>query len=566
MNLKKKLELLPAKCGVYLMKDKKEKILYIGKAGSLRERVRSYFHSSRYLSPRMEVMVSQVSDLEYILTDSEVEALILECNLIKKHRPYYNVNLKDDKSYPYIKITNEEFPSIFPTRTLKEGEAIRYFGPYTNVKALKKTLKLIHKLFPLRSCRKKLGKPLRPCLNYHIRKCLGPCSGEVKREDYLKVINEIILFLDGRGLQLKKELSQEMNNFARGLKFEEATRVRDQLRALEKVMEEQKISSYSKRNRDVIALGQKHGRSNACLFSIREGKLLARDNFLLSGARGLEKKAVMTDFIKRYYHKASFIPEEVILENEIGDLESISCWLAKKRGGKVKIHVPRRGEKAKLVKMAAKNALSFLEEARVKEMLGAGKEAVGSMVSFKNGEPNKESYRKFKIKTVEGIDDYAMMEEVLRRRYKRVLEENKPLPDLILVDGGKGQLSSALKVLKELGIRELPVLGLAKKKEEVFLPGKTRAISLPPGSGSLRLLQRVRDEAHRFAHTYYRGLREKKVKESLLDQIPGMGEKRKRSLLLHFGSLEKIRKAGVEDLKKLGISQRLARKISEKLK
>jgi excinuclease ABC subunit C len=441
----------------------------------------------------------------------------------------------------------------------------------------------------------------RPCLNYHIQKCLGPCSGKVQREDYLKVINEIILFLDGRGLQLEKELSQKMNNFAQELKFEEATRVRDQLRALEKVMEEQKISSYSKRNRDVIALGRKHGRSNACLFSIREGKLLARDNFLLRGTQDLERKEIMTDFIKRYYHKATFIPEEVILENEIEDLESISSWLSEKRGGRVKIHFPRRGEKLKLVKMAAKNALSFLEEARVKEMFGAketgsikelsalggdlgleispllieafdisnigGKEAVGSMVSFKNGEPNKESYRKFKVKTVEGIDDCAMMEEVLRRRYKRVLEENKPLPDLILVDGGKGQLSSALKVLKELGIEEeIPVLGLAKRKEEVFLPGKSRALSLPPDSESLRLLQRIRDEAHRFAHTYHRDLREKKVRESILDEIPGIGEKRKRSLLLHFGSLKRIRKAKIEDFKKLGISQRLARKILEELK
>jgi excinuclease ABC subunit C len=438
----------------------------------------------------------------------------------------------------------------------------------------------------------------RPCLNYHIQKCLGPCSGEVQREDYLKVINEVILFLDGRGLQLEKELSQKMNNFAQELKFEEATRIRDQLQALEKVMEEQKITFYSKRNRDVIALGQKHGRTNACLFSIREGKLIARDNFLLTGTQDLERKEIMTNFIKRRYHKATFVPEEIILEEKIEDLESISSWLSKKRGGKVKIHFPKRGEKLKLVKMAAKNALSFLEESKVKEMLSkkeaqsirelqtdlglevspllisafdisniGGKEAVGSMVSFKNGEPNKESYRKFKVKTVEGIDDYAMMEEVLRRRYKRVLEENKPLPDLILVDGGKGQLSSALKVLKELGIKEeVPVLGLAKRKEEVFLPGKSRAISLPPDSESLRLLQRIRDEAHRFAHTYHRDLREKKVKESLLDEIPGIGEKRKRSLLLHFGSLKRIRKAKIEDFKKLGISQKLARKILEKLK
>lgn len=597
MNLRKKLRLLPPKCGVYLMKDKEEKILYIGKAASLRERVRSYFHSSPNLSPRMEMMISRVSDFEYILTDSEVEALILECNLIKRHRPYYNVNLKDDKSYPYIKITNEEFPSLFPTRTLKENGG-KYFGPYTNVKALKNTLKLIRKLFPLRSCRKKLEKPLRPCLNYHIQKCLGPCSGEVKRKDYLKVINEIILFLKGKGRELERELSKKMNNFARELKFEEAAKVKNQLAALEKVMEKQKITSCSRRSKDVLALGEKEGLVDACLFSIREGKLLARDNFFLSGTRGLARKEIMTDFVKRYYHKATFVPEEVILDNEIEDLESISSWLREKRGGRVRISVPRRGEKAKLVKMAAKNASSFLEEAKVKEVLSkketasvkelqaylgleaapllieafdvsniGGKEAVGSMVSFKNGDPDKENYRKFRIKTVKGIDDYAMIEEVLRRRYRRLLEENRPLPELILVDGGKGQLSSALKVLRELRMEEeVAVLGLAKRKEEIFLPGKSQAVSFPSGSGALRLLQRIRDEAHRFAHTYHRGLRDKRVKESLLNGIPGIGEKRKRNLLLHFGSPEKIRKGKMEDFKKIGIPRTLARKILERLK
>ncbi len=597
MNLKKKLELLPSKCGVYLMKDKEGGIIYIGKAGSLRERVRSYFSSARYLSPRMEMMVSQVSDFEYILTDSEVEALILECNLIKKHRPYYNVNLKDDKSYPYIRITDEEFPSIFPTRVLKENGS-RYFGPYTNVKALRKTLKLIHKLFPVRSCRKRLTKPLRPCLNHHIQKCLGPCSGGVRKKDYLKVIKEIILFLNGKGLQLEKELSKKMNNFAQELKFEEAARVRNQLQALEKVMEEQKISSYSKRNRDVIALAQKEGRTNTCLFSIREGKLLARDNFFLSGTEGLKREEIMANFLKRYYHEATFVPEAIILQDEIGDLESISSWLSKKRGGKVRISVPRSGEKVKLVKMAAKNALSFLEEAKAKEVLGkkevesikelqtylgleipprlieafdisntGGKEAVGSMVSFRNGDPDKDNYRKFKIRTVEGIDDCAMIEEVLRRRYRRLLEENRPVPELILVDGGKGQLSSALKVLGELGMEgELAVLGLAKRKEDIFLPGKSPAVSLPSGSEALHLLQRIRDEAHRFAHTYHRGLRGKRIKESLLDRIPGIGEKRKRSLFLHFGSLEKIRKAKAEDLEKSGIPGKLARTILKQLK
>ncbi len=473
MNLKKKLEILPAKCGVYLMKDKREKILYIGKAVSLKERVRSYFQSSRYFSPKIRAMVSQISDIEYILTDSEVEALILECNLIKKYRPYYNISLKDDKSYPYIEITlGEDFPSIFLTRTLKK-DGSRYFGPYTNVKAVKQTLKLIHRLFPVRSCRKKLVKFDRPCLSYHLKECLGPCSGKVKKEDYLKVINEIILFLNGRGEQLVKTLRRKMEGFSHKLKFEEAARIKNQISALEKVMETKENASFSK-----------------------------------EGFKG---------------------------KNSVKELQNY---------------------------LAFKTLPLLIEAFDVSNI--KGKEAVGAVVVFKNGEPAKEKYRKFRIKSVVGIDDYKMIEEVIKRHYQKVLKEEGILPDLILVDGGKGQLSSALKVLKELDISEkVSVLGLAKKWEEIFLPQRSEPIILPPDSSALHLLQHIRDEAHRFAHRYHRVLRKKRVKESILDTIIGVGEKRKKALFLRFGSIEKIRKATREDLEKVpGVSKEIAKKIS----
>ncbi len=593
MDLQEKLELIPSKPGVYLMKDSRGKILYIGRSVSLSHRVRSYF--SPHNTGKVKRLVSRIADIEFIVTDSEVEAIILEANLIKENQPRYNVLLKDDKSYPYIKLTVKDlFPQAFLTRSPKE-DGSKYYGPYTNVRAARETLRLLHKLFPLRHCQKKLNgtERMKPCLNYYIKRCLGPCTGEISPDEYQEMVKEVGLFLDGKREKLIKKLRKRMMKAAEDYEFERAAVLRDRIRDIERISQEQKLASFSKDDQDIIAKAEEGNEACVMNFFIREGRMIGKEHFFLTGVEEEAEGEILTSFLKQYYLHSSYIPSEIIIEHEIEDKEAIEKWLSTKRGKKVKISVPKRGKKLKLVEMVKRNAqITFdssqqkkrvLEEAiaLLKDQLGIdrephlieafdisniqGRQAVGSMVVFEEGVPKKSAYRRFKIRTVEGVDDYAMMREVIERRYRRLLKGEEE-PDLILIDGGKGQLSAAREILTKLELAYLPTIGLAKKEEHIFISAKEEPIILPRSSQALHLLQRVRDEAHRFALSYHRKLRTKSERGSIFENIPGIGEKRRRMLLDHFGSLEKIREATVEELKKVpGISEKLAGNIRQEL-
>ncbi|HPZ43600.1 MAG TPA: excinuclease ABC subunit UvrC [Bacillota bacterium] len=611
MQLEEKLKHIPAKPGVYLYRDSAGKILYVGKAVSLKNRVRSYFQPGAQLPPKTRVLVDKVADLDYIVTDSEVEALILEQNLIKEHRPRYNVLLKDDKSYPYLKVTlGDDYPRVMITRRhVKDGS--RYFGPYTRVGAVNETLRLLKKLFPFRSCRKKEPeKRERPCLNYHIQRCLGPCCGLVDREKYRAMIREVCLFLEGRQEDLVRQLTARMEEAAERLDFEQAARLRDQIRAVGEVIEKQKIISGGFEDQDVAALAETFDEACVMLFLIRGGKLIGSEHFMLEGTEGLSRSEIITAFVKQYYNDAGFIPGEILLSEDIGEEKPvIEAWLSDMRGAKVVLKTPRRGEKKKLVEMAARNALLALEQARLEkgverdEIAGAladlarglgleqpprrlecydvsntqGAESVASMVVFEEGKPARDQYRRFKIRTVEGPDDFASLQEVLRRRFTRALEERELmktgqlssrearfhlLPDLVIIDGGKGQLSAARQVMRELGFDRIPTFGLAKEEEQLFAEGRPDPIILPAGSRALHLLQRLRDEAHRFALSYHRKLRGKAGLKSLLEEVEGIGEVRRRELLKAFGSLAEIEKASLEELAAVkGMNKKAARAV-----
>jgi excinuclease ABC subunit C len=621
--LETKLKLLPDKPGVYLMKDDGERIIYVGKALSLKNRVRSYFQVAGRQSPKVQALVAKIADLDYLVTDSEVEALILECNLIKEHRPRYNVNLKDDKTYPYLKVTlGEEFPRVIITRSLKK-DGSRYFGPYTQVGAVHETTKLLRSIFPLRTCKQeKLGSQQRPCLNAHINRCLAPCSGKLPKEQYLIMIKSIILFLEGRQGELVKGLQVKMNQAAVNLNFELAAIIRDQLQAIERIMEKQKVISGNQEDQDVIAMARGHGRCCVMVFYVRGGKLLGKNSFFLKETEGLSRGEVLAAFIKQYYYDLDYIPPTVLMEGEPEEHSLLEEWLAAKRGTRVAIKVPKRGEKVKLVEMVGQNALLAIEEAEeawqhkqggsreekdretaaqaaqaalaavasLAEQLGLatppdrmecfdisniqGSQTVGSMVVFVQGLPSNSHYRKFTVRTVMGPNDFASMEEVLGRRFARAkaelelmqagelsLEEAKflPLPDLVIIDGGKGQLSSGRKIMVELGFGTIPTFGLAKKEEELFFEGSSVPICLPENSGALYLVQRLRDEAHRFAITFHRQLRGKESLKSSLDQIPGIGKERRKKLIQHLGSVSRIKDASLEELAAVpGISHQLA--------
>lgn len=583
--IQEKLKLLPAKPGVYLMRDAAGEIIYVGKAASLKNRVRSYFNSDHGDAPKVQAMVSHIADLEWIITDSEVEALILECNLIKKYRPKYNVRLVDDKHYPYLKVTlQEEYPRIVVTRSIKKDGA-RYFGPYTRSGAMHETLKLLRKLFPLRTCTNKtMERQVRPCLNYHIKRCLAPCTGQVTKEKYDQLIQQVILFLEGKQEDLVKSLEQQMYEAAENLQFERAAELRDQIQAIHQVMAKQKVLSPDLVDQDVIAMARGQGESCVEIFYIREGRLNGRDHFLMEGTDEMSRSQIITAFVKQYYSTAPEIPQEILLQEEIEEREVIEQWLAAKKGKKVYLKVPKKGEKLKLVEMVAKNALMSLEEEELtrnkktmmtkeavlelQRELGLkappfrmecydisntqGTDAVGSMVVFENGEPKTSDYRRFQIKTVQGPNDFASIQEVLTRRFQRALVQEDPkfskLPDLIIIDGGKGQLSAAREVMRQLGVDHIPTFGLAKEEELLFREGDPEPIVLPRNSPALYLVQRIRDEAHRFAITYHRQLRNKRAYRSILDEIPGIGPKRKKALLKAFGSLQKIREATLEEL------------------
>ena len=574
-----KLKLLPDSPGVYIMKDAHGKIIYVGKAIVLKNRVRQYFQSSRNQAPKVRAMVSHVADFETIMTANEVESLILEANLIKKHRPRYNIRLKDDKSYPYVKVTvQEEYPRVFITRrVLRDGA--RYFGPYTNVTALRDSLKLLKRLFPLRTCR---TMPDRPCLEYHIKRCLAPCVGKVTEEDYRAMIRAVLLFLEGRTDDVERELEHRMNLAAEAYHFETAARLRDQLSAVRKAAERQNIVTGAG---DQDAVGMARSAAGVCvqIFFIRGGKMIGREHFLLRGSEEESDADILRAFLEQYYNQATFVPREVLLPCAIdaAGQEIIERWLAEKKGGgKVVLLTPRRGTKRDLVMMATGNAEKFLADEETRrsladeQTLGAvaelgrylglkhpphrmecfdishnqGQETVASMVVFEDGMPKKSDYRRFKIKSAEGKpDDFLSMREVTTRRYVGLSEEE--LPDLIIIDGGKGQLSSALEIIRnEAGHKNVPVVGLAKQFELVFTEGNSEPIELPRRSPSLYLIQRIRDEAHRFAITFHRKLRGKRNLVSVLDHIVGVGPKRRESLRTHFGTLDKIKAASVDEL------------------
>ncbi|MCG0277452.1 MAG: excinuclease ABC subunit UvrC [Thermanaeromonas sp.] len=601
MLLEEKLAHLPDHPGVYLMRDARGQVIYVGKAASLRNRVRSYFHGQH--PPRIQALVRQVADVEYILTDNEVEALALECNLIKEYRPRYNINLKDDKSYPYLRLTlQEEFPHLEVTRRVVQ-DGSRYFGPYTRVGALKETLKLLGSLFPVRTCRDTPLKPKsRPCLNAHLGRCLAPCTGKVSAAEYRQAVQEMVLFLEGKQGDLIRRLRAEMEEAAEKLEFERAARLRDRIRAIEEVLAHQKVISPGRENRDCIALAREQNEAVGMIFFIREGKLIGREHFFLEGQAGLDDKEVMAALVKQFYSRGMEVPPEVLLSEEAEDQETIAAWLSGLRGSKVTVKVPRRGEKAKLINMVRENALSVLREhllAREREEAGfqealeelkevlalpalpqrmeafdisnlQGTEMVGSMVVFIGGRPDPSSYRRFRIKDVQGPNDFASLKEVLFRRFKRLAQGDPKFsarPDLVLIDGGRGQLSAAREVMRELGVEDIPTFSLAKGEELIFREGDARPLALPKDSAALRLLQRLRDEAHRFAITYHRQRRSKGALASVLDDIPGVGPKRKRALLRHFGSVENIRRASLEDLLQVeGMNKAVAARIKEVLR
>lgn len=575
-ELEQKLAHLPDKPGVYLWKDNQKRIIYVGKAVNLKNRVRSYMQSSRNHSPKVRSMVSRIADLEYIITGSEIEALILECNLIKKHRPKYNISLRDDKSYPYVKVTlNETYPRVYATRkVIKDGA--RYFGPYTNAGAVHETLKLLKRLFPLRTCRQLDAQ--RPCLQYHIKRCLAPCAGKVEPAVYGEMIKAVCLFLEGRSDDVVKNLKKRMEEAAENLEFEAAAQLRDQLAAVDKVREKQNIVTGSG-DQDAVGLARSAVGTCVQVFFIRSGKMVGRDHFLLTNSEEEEDAKVLEAFLKQYYSQAAFLPREVLLPFDVPEQQLLSDWLTETKGGRVAVDTPKRGTKKDLVSMASGNAARVLEEQALRLQAanertdGAlleladyldleapperiecfdishiqGAETVASMVVFEGGQPKKDDYRRYKLQTVEGKpDDFKSMQEVVGRRYRDLT--SAPVPDLIIIDGGKGQLSSALEIIRSSGLTSATVVGLAKEFEHIFKEGESDPVILPRHSQSLYLVQRIRDEAHRFAITYHRKLRSKRNMVSVLDHIPGIGEKRRKALWEHFGNLTKIKAAEIDEM------------------
>lgn len=604
------LKALPDSPGVYLMKDADGNIIYVGKAISLKNRVRSYFQSSRNLSLRIRSMVEQVERFEYITTNSEVEALVLECNLIKEEHPKYNIRLRDDKQYPWVKVTvKESFPQVFITRKVRR-DGSKYYGPYTNVRALKETFRLLRRIFPLRSCRHNFDRERieRPCLNFHIKRCLAPCSGKISKERYREIIDEVCMFLEGRQTELLVKLRKEMEKAALERQYEKAALIRDEIRDIEKVLEKQTIVAAAYDDLDVFGIAQDRKGSLVQVFQVRQGKLVGREYFSLTEGDETSPEEILEAFLPQYYDNAGFVPKEILVPFGLNSMAALGQWLSGQRGSKVNLRVPKRGEKADLLRMAQENAGILLQQERTHESqsliriteilnqlqqdLGLakpplriegfdisniqGQEAVASMVVFENGVPKGGEYRRFKIRTIEGPNDFAMLQEAVRRRFRKGLEERREsamksgkfarFPDLLLIDGGKGQLSAVFEVLNELGLTHLNVVSLAEKEEEIFKPGNNEPIKLSRRSESLMLLQRVRDEAHRFAITYHKSLRDKRTKASSLDLVIGIGAKKKQLLLKHFGSVKQIKEATVEELIQVeGINRKLAENIKEQL-
>jgi excinuclease ABC subunit C len=600
-DLQDKLDNLPTSPGVYQFKNKDGLIQYVGKAVNLRNRVRSYFHQSRNHEPRIASMVSRICDLEVITTDSEVEALILEANLIKLHKPRYNVNLKDDKSYPYIVVTNEPYPRVFVTRRIRR-DGSRYFGPYTDVLTMRAALKTVRDIFMIRSCNFLIDdefiakKKTRVCLDYHIKKCEGPCEGLVSKEQYNAMIANVEQVLNGKVTMVLESLQKQMNAMAEGLKFEEAAYYRDRMKELEIYSSKQKVVDVELRDRDIVAVSTEDDDACGVIFKIREGKVIGRQHYYMNGVEGKSDSEILETLVQRYYLEAVDVPKEIILSFDIESKTLIQQWLTLRRSGGVSFLLPEGGELAKLIAMCKNNAKFLLDELKLqrlkqKDFIPAavrslqrdlrmakpprriecfdishfqGTETVASMVVFVDGKPKKSEYRKFKIRTVAAaeVNDFASMKEVIYRRYKRVLDEALDLPDLIMVDGGKGQLSSAMESLKELKLENHPVISLAKRLEEVYVPNESDPLPIPKSSSALRLLQQLRDEAHRFAITFHRSLRDKRTLQTELDLIEGIGKKRAKELLEAFGSVQGVKFATAEQLSEV-VGEKTAQKILE---
>lgn len=598
LDLVKKLQTVPKKPGVYLFKDKTGEIIYVGKAKMLTHRLRNHFSNSS--DPKHFRMMSKVADFDFVVTDSEMEALILEANFIKEHKPKYNVNLKDDKTYPYIRVTHELYPRILVTRKIiRDGS--KYFGPYTDVGHMRQLLSAIRKIFPVRSCNLHITeesiqkKKHKICLQFHIERCKGPCEGRISPEAYQEIVKHVIRFIQGKNHDLVKELTQRMESLSAEQRFEEAGKVRDQIYAIARFQAKQKVVGEWDEERDLVVVAVNDVGGCGMVFDVRGGKIINRRHFYLEGVEARSESEVLSAFLKQYYLRADFIPKEIYIPFECEECTEIAQWLSTKKGESVRLVIPKTGKAEHLMVMCVENANLLLEELRIQKEKSAdwiapsvlalqrdlalpkipkrieafdistlfGQDAVGSMVCFENGKPLKSEYRKFKIRNVQGIDDFAMMAEVVERRITRLLSEGKPLPDLILIDGGKGQISSVQEVLKSHALTNQPVIGLAKRLDEVYLPNFPEAQMLPKGSPSLRLIQYIRDEAHRFAVTFHRSLHRKHLGESILDHISGIGKKRKANLLLRFGSIENLKKASVEEIATV---EGLNRKIAERLK
>lgn len=597
-ELENKLAHLPAKPGVYQFKDRTGKIIYVGKAKVLRNRVRSYFQESRPLDAKTARLVSRIVDFEVIVTDSEMEALILEMNLIKEYRPRYNVNLRDDKSYPYIRVTNEMFPRIFPTRKIV-NDGSQYFGPYTDVGQMRALLKTVKRIFPIRSCNYHFTpeviakKKYKLCLDYYIKKCDGPCEGLISQEEYGKVVKQVVSFINGRDRQVVAEMKEKMITLAEHKFFEQAAKMRDRIRFIEEFQYKQKIVAEDLKDRDIVSVAMEDEDAAGAVFKVREGKIVGRQHYYLAGVFQESFEQVVLAFTKQFYLKADFIPDEIILPCEIPELEEVQAWLESKRGSGLKFITPKQGEKAKLVEMCAKNARLLLQELQLQKTKARlkvphsvtalqrdlrltnpprriecfdisniqGTDPVAAMVTFEDGRAKKSDYRKFKIRSKDTPDDFAMMAEAIERRYSGSLAEKLPLPDLILVDGGKGQLNTALGVLQKLNV-EIPLAALAKRLDEVFVPGASDAQNIPRSSSGLKLLQQLRDEAHRFGITFHRSLRTKRTTTSELNNIVGIGPAKRNALIKFYGSLEAVRNASVDELLLVsGITPELAQRV-----
>ena len=600
---KDKVKQVPTKPGVYFFKNEGGEIIYIGKAKHLRNRVKSYFQNSKHQSAKNISMIKRIADIEWIVVGSEVEALLTEANLIKKHQPHYNINLRDDKSFPYIRITKEPYPRVFITREIiRDGS--KYFGPYTDVRHLRRSLKAVHSIFPVRSCdylinKKSINdKKVSLCLDYHIKKCQGPCEGMVDEIDYNKMIKQVIQFLQGRTKETELYIKNQMDNASSIMRFEDAGIYRDQLHAIKKFKEQQRKVAADFEDRDVFSLAKDEDYGIAVIVRIRNGRITSREKISL---RNIDEsdEVMMETILTRFYLESDFIPKEISLPATPKNKDQLTNWLKQKRGGAIKLQIPQKGERAKEVRLAFQNAKLLLGEwliNRKKRMelvpkmisqlqddlhmkvpprkieafdishLG-GTNTVASLVCFVDGKPRKSLYRKFKVKTVDGIDDFASMREIVSRRYKRVKKEGKSLPDLILIDGGKGQLSMAVSALRELGLDYLPIVGLAKRLEEVFIPGSSDAQSIHKQSPGLILLRRIRDEAHRFAITFQKQQRTKTISKSIFHDIKGVGDKRVKKLLLIYKDLKTIAKLNPAKLQRdIGVSELIAKTIIKKAK